>query len=120
MVSLSGGGYLLLHLGMTGRLLLGGALGKHTHAIFTLDHGVLQFDDSRQFGAIEVHEDFPARVARLAPSRRKSAAEDFASALRLRRPASRRSCWTRLSSAAWGISTPMKPDSAPEFTRAIR
>jgi formamidopyrimidine-DNA glycosylase len=85
LVSLSGGGYLLLHLGMTGRLLLGGAPGKHMHAIFTLNRGVLQFDDSRQFGAIEVYEDFPARVARLGPEPLEIAAEDFARALRLRR-----------------------------------
>ena len=85
LVSLSGGGYLLLHLGMTGRLLLGGAPGKHTHAIFTLDRGVLQFDDSRQFGAIEVHEDFPARVARLGPEPLEIAALDFARDLRRRR-----------------------------------
>lgn len=85
LVSLSGGGYLLLHLGMTGRLLLGGTPGKHTHAIFTLDRGVLQFDDSRQFGAIELHEDFPARVARLGPEPLEIAAQDFASNLHRRR-----------------------------------
>jgi len=85
LVTLSGGGYLLLHLGMTGRLLLGSAPGKHTHAIFTLDRGVLQFDDSRQFGAIEVHEEFPARVARLGPEPLEIAARDFARALRRRR-----------------------------------
>lgn len=82
LVSLSGGGYLLLHLGMTGRLLRGGVPGKHTHAIFTLDRGVLQFDDSRQFGAIELHEDFPARVARLGPEPLEIAPEDFARDLR--------------------------------------
>jgi formamidopyrimidine-DNA glycosylase len=85
LMSLSGGGYLLMHLGMTGRLLLDAAPGKHTHAIFTLDGGVLQFDDSRQFGAIEVHEDFPARIARLGPEPLEIAAEDFARALRQRR-----------------------------------
>ncbi|MGA2155400.1 MAG: bifunctional DNA-formamidopyrimidine glycosylase/DNA-(apurinic or apyrimidinic site) lyase [Bryobacteraceae bacterium] len=85
LVTLSGGGYLLLHLGMTGRLLLGGAPGKHTHAIFTLDRGVLQFDDSRQFGSIEVHEEFPPRVARLGPEPLEIAAQDFARALRRRR-----------------------------------
>src|SRR5689334_11525111 len=31
--SLAGGGYLMVHLGMTGKLLLGGDAGKHTHAI---------------------------------------------------------------------------------------
>ena len=29
-LTLEGGGYLLVHLGMTGRLLLGGPTGKHT------------------------------------------------------------------------------------------
>jgi len=85
LMSLSGGGYLLLHLGMTGRLSRTGAPGKHTHAIFTLDRGVLLFDDSRQFGAIELHEDFPARVARLGPEPLEMAAEDFARSLRRHR-----------------------------------
>src|ERR1700749_4408313 len=66
--ALSGGGYLTIHLGMTGRLLLGGPPGKHTHAILTLDRGgVLLYDDSRQFGCIEYSADFPKRVARLGP-----------------------------------------------------
>src|SRR5579863_3549189 len=55
-ISLDGGGYLTIHLGMTGRLLLGGPPGKHTHAIFTLSRGVLLYDDSRQFGCIEFSE----------------------------------------------------------------
>jgi len=85
LMPLSGGRYLVLHLGMTGRLLLGGVPGKHTHAIFTLDRGVLQFDDSRQFGVIELHEDFPARLARLGPEPLEIAAEDFARELRRHR-----------------------------------
>ena len=64
-VSLEGGGYLAIHLGMTGRLLLGGPPGKHTHAIFTLNRGVLLYDDSRQFGCLEYSREFPQRVARL-------------------------------------------------------
>ncbi|MBV9744320.1 MAG: DNA-formamidopyrimidine glycosylase, partial [Acidobacteriia bacterium] len=47
LVSLRGGGYLVVHLGMTGRLLLGGVPGKHTHAILTLDRGLLLYDDPR-------------------------------------------------------------------------
>lgn len=82
LISLSGGGYLLVHLGMTGRLLLGGAPGKHTHAILTLDRGVLLYDDSRQFGALELHEDFPARVARLGPEPLEVTFDDFAAELR--------------------------------------
>jgi formamidopyrimidine-DNA glycosylase len=46
-------GYLVVHLGMTGRLLIDGALSKWTHAIFTLDRGALVYEDPRQFGRIE-------------------------------------------------------------------
>ncbi len=77
--------YLMIHLGMTGRLLLGGAAGKHTHAIFTFDKGVLMFDDSRQFGCIEFHEQFPERVARLGPEPLEVSFEEFASDLARRK-----------------------------------
>jgi formamidopyrimidine-DNA glycosylase len=81
-VTLREGGYLLLHLGMTGRLLLGGAVGKHTHAIFTFERGSLQFDDSRQFGSIQFSEEFPARVARLGPEPLEVGFDAFAAALK--------------------------------------
>ena len=84
-MSLGGGGYLMVHLGMTGRLLLGGASGKHTHAVLTLDRGVLLYDDSRQFGCIELSEDFPQRVARLGPEPLEVAFDDFARALKRRK-----------------------------------
>jgi formamidopyrimidine-DNA glycosylase len=84
-VSLNGGGYLTIHLGMTGRLLLGGPTGKHTHAIFTLDRGVLLFDDSRQFGCIEWSDEFPKRVARLGPEPLDIAADDFIAGLKRRK-----------------------------------
>jgi formamidopyrimidine-DNA glycosylase len=80
--SLEGGGYLTIHLGMTGRLLLGGNLGKHTHAIFTFDRATLLFDDSRQFGSIEFTEEFPRRVARLGPEPLEIPFDQFAIALR--------------------------------------
>lgn len=83
--SLDDGAYLMLHLGMTGRLLLGGAPGKHTHAILTFDQGVLLFDDSRQFGCIEYHETFPERVARLGPEPLEVSFEDFWNGLARRR-----------------------------------
>jgi formamidopyrimidine-DNA glycosylase len=83
--SLDGGGYLLIHLGMTGRLLLGGDAGKHTHAIFTLEGGVLLYDDSRQFGCIQWSEDFPERVARLGPEPLEAPFAEFAGALKKRR-----------------------------------
>jgi len=75
-------GYLLMHLGMTGKLLLGGDTGKHTHAILTLDRGVLLFDDPRQFGSIEFSEEFPARIARLGPEPLEIPLEAFASELK--------------------------------------
>jgi len=78
---IEGGGYLMIHLGMTGRLLLGGATGKHTHAIFTFERGVLLFDDSRQFGCIEFSEEFPKRVARLGPEPLEVGFEEFAASL---------------------------------------
>lgn len=81
-VTLSGGSFLLIHLGMTGRLLLGGPTGKHTHVILTLDQGTLLFDDSRQFGAFEWSEEFPARVARLGPEPLEITPEAFAAKLK--------------------------------------
>ena len=83
--SVGGGGYLMIHLGMTGRLLLGGAPGKHTHAIFTFDRATLLFDDSRQFGCIEFSEEFPHRVARLGPEPLEVPFDQFAAALRRRK-----------------------------------
>lgn len=82
LLSLQDGGYFLIHLGMTGRLLLGGPTGKHTHAILTLDRGVLLFDDSRQFGCLQFSEEFPARIARLGPEPLEVPFADFAADLR--------------------------------------
>jgi formamidopyrimidine-DNA glycosylase len=79
------GGYVLIHLGMTGRLLLGGPVGKHTHAVLTLDKGVLLFEDSRQFGSFQLSDDFPARVARLGPEPLEISLADFTSALKRRK-----------------------------------
>ena len=86
LVSLHGGGYLVVHLGMTGRLLLGGPVGKHTHAVLTLDRGgVLLYDDSRQFGCLQYSAEFPQRVRKLGPEPLEVSFEEFASALRRRK-----------------------------------
>jgi formamidopyrimidine-DNA glycosylase len=85
LVSLEGGGYLVIHLGMTGRLLLGGPQGKHTHAILTLDRGVLLYDDSRQFGCLQYSRGFPERVAKLGPEPLEVAFDAFSAALRSRK-----------------------------------
>ncbi|HWB85575.1 MAG TPA: bifunctional DNA-formamidopyrimidine glycosylase/DNA-(apurinic or apyrimidinic site) lyase [Bryobacteraceae bacterium] len=84
-LSLDAGGYLVIHLGMTGRLLLGGPPGKHTHVILTLDRGVLLYEDSRQFGSFEYSAEFPGRVSRLGPEPLEIAFADFAAALRRRK-----------------------------------
>ena len=85
LIALEGGGYLVVHLGMTGRLLLGAEPGKHTHVILTLDCGALLFDDSRQFGCFQFSEAIPERVMKLGPEPLEVTFEDFAAALRRRR-----------------------------------
>ena len=85
LVPLVGGGYLVVHLGMTGRLLLGARPGKHTHAIFTLDRGVLLYDDSRQFGSVQFSDEIPERVKKLGPDPLEVALPDFAAALARRK-----------------------------------
>ena len=85
LLSLRGGGYLMIHLGMTGRLRLDGSLGKHTHAILTLDRGLLLYDDPRQFGCFQYCAEFPERVARLGPEPLEISLEEFAAAMRGRK-----------------------------------
>ncbi len=83
--SLSGGAYSDHPSRHDGALLLGGPKGKHTHAILTLDKGVLLYDDSRQFGCIEYSEAFPKRVARLGPEPLEIGVEEFVAGLKRRK-----------------------------------
>jgi formamidopyrimidine-DNA glycosylase len=85
LMTLEGGAYFTVHLGMTGKLLSGGAPGKHTHAILTLDRGTLLFDDSRQFGRLEWSEKVPDRVERLGPEPLEVTLEEFIASLRAHR-----------------------------------
>jgi formamidopyrimidine-DNA glycosylase len=81
-------GYLVVHLGMTGKLLLSSEiteLKKHTHAIFTLDRGVLIYHDPRQFGRIEYGAALPARVAALGPEPLDVPLDEFTRRVRERR-----------------------------------
>ena len=78
-------GYLVVHLGMTGKLLVGAEPTKWTHAVFTLDRGTLIFDDPRQFGRIEYGADLPARVAALGPEPLEVSLGEFARRLKERR-----------------------------------
>ncbi len=80
------GANLIVHLGMTGKLLLDAAAepGRHTHAIFTLDQGSLLYDDIRQFGRLEVKEGrgLPERAAALGPDPLEIGADEFLERLR--------------------------------------
>jgi formamidopyrimidine-DNA glycosylase len=60
-------GVLSIHLGMTGKLLFGGAPGPHTRAWFELDEDLLVYDDIRHFGRIEWNEQLPQRISKLGP-----------------------------------------------------
>lgn len=75
-------GSLVVHLGMTGKLLLDGIRTPHTHGVFTLDEGVLLYDDPRQFGRIEGDS---RRVARLGPEPLEIGLEEFSERLRRRK-----------------------------------
>jgi formamidopyrimidine-DNA glycosylase len=75
-------GALVVHLGMTGKLLLDAVETPYTHGIFTLDEGVLLYDDPRQFGRIEGDT---KRVARLGPEPLEISLEDFSRRLRARK-----------------------------------
>jgi formamidopyrimidine-DNA glycosylase len=78
-------GYLVIHLGMTGKLLLQAERTKWTHAIFTLDRGSLLFDDPRQFGRIEYGEELPERVMALGPEPLEVSLDEFRRRLKQRR-----------------------------------
>lgn len=75
-------GVLVVHLGMTGKLLLDGASSEYTHGVFTLDEGVLLYDDPRQFGRIEGDA---RRVAKLGPEPLEIGLEEFSKRLRARK-----------------------------------
>ena len=85
LIDLDRGMCFAVHLGMTGKLLMNGAPGKHTHAILTLDRGVLVYEDSRQFGRLEVCQGMPDRLQRLGPEPLEVPADEFTAALRKRK-----------------------------------
>lgn len=78
-------GVLVVHLGMTGKLLVGAPRTRWTHAIFTLDRGVLLYDDPRQFGRIEYGESLPERVTKLGPEPLEVSLAEFRQRLQERR-----------------------------------
>jgi formamidopyrimidine-DNA glycosylase len=84
-MELDGGDCLTVHLGMTGKLLLNGTPGRHTHAVLNLDRGVLRYEDQRQFGKLEVSRGLPERVAKLGPEPLEVTLEEFAARLKRRK-----------------------------------
>src|SRR5579863_8165402 len=78
-------GFLVVHLGMTGKLLVNSDPTKFTHAVFTLDRGVLHYDDQRQFGRIEYGDQLPPRVAALGPEPLEVSFADFTARLKARK-----------------------------------
>jgi formamidopyrimidine-DNA glycosylase len=86
-IALDGGRSFVVHLGMTGKLLLNGVPGRHTHAILTLDRGTLLYDDSRQFGRLELSDGLPARVRKLGPEPLEASLAEFVARLKGRKTA---------------------------------
>jgi formamidopyrimidine-DNA glycosylase len=86
---LSGGDYLLIHLKMTGRLLIretGAAMEPHVRVVFDLDDGrQLRFDDTRKFGRMYLVDDPQTVVGRLGPEPLDFTLEVFASLIARRR-----------------------------------
>jgi formamidopyrimidine-DNA glycosylase len=58
-------GVLVIHLGMTGKLLFDSGRTPYTRAIFSCDGLTLFYDDVRQFGSIEWSPQMPERITRL-------------------------------------------------------
>jgi len=70
-------GFLIVHLGMTGKLRWNAAPEKHTHAIFTTTAGDLSYTDARTFGSIEVSDTVPERIVKLGPDALSVPQEEF-------------------------------------------
>jgi formamidopyrimidine-DNA glycosylase len=78
-------GFLTVHLGMTGKLLLDSEPGPYARAVFTLDQGLLVYDDIRHFGRIEWSAQPLERAEKLGPDALSVPLEDFHKLLKLRR-----------------------------------
>ena len=85
LMQLDRGKYFTVHLGMTGKLLSGGEPGRHTHAVITLDRGVLLYDDPRQFGRLELSNTVPGRVEKLGPEPLEVSFDEFVAGARGRK-----------------------------------
>ena len=80
------GSLLIVHLRMTGNLVVNEASGAHTRARMSLDDGTeLVFHDIRKFGRWQWAERLPARLADLGPDPLEIGPGEFAARLRSRR-----------------------------------
>lgn len=77
-------GFLTVHLGMTGKLLIDSEAGPYARAVFTLDRGLLVYDDIRHFGRIEWSKELLERAAALGPDALDIGVEDFLKRLKQR------------------------------------
>ena len=76
------GGTLVVHLGMTGQLLLDATPKNHAYGIFHLDTGMLVYRDPRQFGSIAWHPDLTKLFAKLGPEPLSVTVDEFAARLK--------------------------------------
>ena len=77
-------GVLTIHLGMTGKLLLDSEPGPYARAIFSLNEGLLVYDDIRHFGKIEWSPGLLERVEKLGPDALDISLDDFLQRLKKR------------------------------------
>jgi len=90
LVGLDSGGFLMVHLGMTGQFTVvapGVAAENHTHLVFPLDNAhELRFRDARRFGSVTYFSDRPTweafLAARLGPEPWDMPAEEWQAALK--------------------------------------
>jgi formamidopyrimidine-DNA glycosylase len=78
-------GYLTIHLGMTGKLLIDSEPGPYARAVFDLDRGLLVYDDIRHFGRIEWSGRLLERAAALGPDALDVRLEEFLTLLKKRK-----------------------------------
>jgi formamidopyrimidine-DNA glycosylase len=89
-LELDSGLLLLIHLGMTGKLLLTDTPGPYTRARFALSGAALSsnslcYDDIRMFGRIELADTLPARLRRLGPEPLAISFDEFLKRLHMHR-----------------------------------
>lgn len=70
-IHLSGGGVLIIHLGMSGRMIIEQSDrtdAKHEHVVFQLDNGyIVRYNDPRRFGCMDITNDAEKYFAHLGP-----------------------------------------------------